>query len=163
DVSWKQGIQLALAACFVGAFWAMLWLGAEMFQLINIEFLADLIKKGWFAAPATTLVFAYALHVTDVRAGLVRGKRALALNRLSWLLPVMTLMTVAFLLALPFTGLEPLWSTRSATGILLAAAAALIFLINDAYQDGGIENAAVAIVRHAGTVAALALVPLVAL
>jgi uncharacterized protein DUF4153 len=163
DVSWKQGIQLALAACFAGAFWAMLWLGAEMFQLINIEFLADLIKKDWFAVPTTTLVFAYALHVTDVRAGLVRGTRALALNLLSWLLPVMTLMTVAFLLALPFTGLEPLWSTRSATGILLAAAAALIFLVNDAYQDGGVENPAAAIVRYSGTTAALALVPLVAL
>ncbi len=163
DVSWKQGVQLALAALFLAVFWGMLWLGAELFRLINIEFLADLIKRRWFSLPVTTLVFSYALHVTDMRAGLIRGTRALSLSLLSWLLPVMTLITVAFLLALPFTGLEPLWSTRRATGILLAAAAALIFLINDAYQDGDVENPVAAIVRHAGTLAAVALVPVVAL
>jgi hypothetical protein len=163
DISWKQGIQLALAICFVAAFWAMLWLGAELFRLIKIEFLADLIKRRWFYIPVTTLVFSCALHVTDVRADLVRGTRTLSLTLLSWLLPVMTLMAVVFLLALPFTGLEPLWSTRRATGILLAAAAVLIFLINDAYQDGGVENPVATIVRYAGTVAALALVPVVAL
>jgi hypothetical protein len=42
DVSWKLGVQLALTACFTGIFWAMLWLGAELFRLIKIEFLAYL-------------------------------------------------------------------------------------------------------------------------
>src|SRR5262245_40415863 len=163
DVSWKQGVQLALAVCFVALFWAMLWLGAELFRLIKIEFLADLIRRRWFWIPVTTLAFTYALHITDMRADLVRGTRTLSLSLLSWLLPVMTLITVAFLLALPFTGLEPLWSTRRATVILLAAAAALVFLINDAYQDGEVENAVAAIVRYSGSLAALALAPVVAL
>lgn len=163
DVSWKQGVQLALAVCFVALFWAMLWLGAELFRLIKIEFLADLIKRSWFWIPVTTLVFTYALHITDIRASLVRGTRTLSLSLLSWLLPVMTLIAVAFLLALPFTGLEPLWSTRRATGILLAAAAALVFLINDAYQGGDVESTVAAIVRYSGSLAALALIPVVAL
>jgi hypothetical protein len=163
DVSWKQGVQLVLAVCFVALFWAMLWLGAELFQLIKIEFLADLIKRRWFWIPVTALAFTYALHITDVRAGLVRGTRTLTLSLLSWLLPIMTLITVAFLLALLFTGLEPLWSTRRATAILLAAAGALIFLINDAYQDGDLQDTVAGIVRYSGTVAALALVPVVVL
>jgi Domain of unknown function (DUF4153) len=163
DVSWKQGVQLVLAVCFVALFWAMLWLGAELFRLIKIEFLADLIKRRWFWIPVTALAFTYALHITDVRAGLVRGTRTLTLSLLSWLLPIMTLITVAFLLALLFTGLEPLWSTRRATAILLAAAGALIFLINDAYQDGDLQDTVAGIVRHSGTVAALALVPVVVL
>jgi hypothetical protein len=162
-VSWKQGVQLALAGCFVALFWAMLWLGAELFRLIKIELLADLIKRRWFWVPVTTLAFTYALHVTDMRAALVRGTRTLALSLLSWLLPVMTLITVAFLLTLPFTGLEPLWSTRRATAILLAAAGALIFLINDAYQGGDVQDTIAGIVRYSGTIAALALVPVVVL
>jgi hypothetical protein len=163
DVSWKQGVQLVLAVCFVALFWAMLWLGAELFQLIKIEFLADLIKRRWFWIPVTALAFTYALHITDVRAGLVRGTRTLSLSLLSWLLPIMTLITVAFLLALLFTGLEPLWSTRRATAILLAAAGALIFLINDAYQDGDLQDTVAGIVRYSATVAALALAPVVVL
>ena len=163
DVSWKLAVQLALAAGFVGVFWAVLFLGAELFRLIKIEFLIELIKRPWFSIPVTTLVFAYAIHVTDVRAGLVRGTRTLSLTLLSWLLPVLTLLTVAFLSALPFTGLEPLWSTRRATFILLTAAVALVFLINDAYQDGGPERQVGAVVRYSGTIAAFTLVPLVAL
>jgi len=163
DMSWKQGVQLALAACFVALFWAMLWLGAELFRLIKIELLADLIRRRWFWIPMTTLAFTYALHITDMRAGLVRGTRTLTLSLLSWLLPVMTLITIAFLLALPFTGLQALWSTRRATAILLAAAAALIFLINDAYQGGDVQETVARIVRYSGTVAALALIPVVVL
>src|ERR1700741_2914802 len=124
DVSWKQGVQLTLALCFVALFWAMLWLGAELFRLINIEFLADLIGRRWFSIPTTTLAFTCALHITDIRAGLVRGTRTLSLSLLSWLLPVMTLITVVFLSCVPFNGLEPLWSTQRAPVILLAAAAA---------------------------------------
>src|SRR5579871_1484265 len=111
-VSWKLAVQGALAGAFVGAFWVLLWIGAELFRLIRLELLADLIQHNWFWIPATTFVFACALHITDARGGLVDGARTLALALLSWLLPVMTVLAIAFLLALPFTGLEPLWSTR---------------------------------------------------
>ena len=161
EVSWKLGVQGALAGAFVGAFWLLLWLGAELFRLIRIELLADLIQHNWFWIPATAFVFACALHITDVRAGIVQGARTLALVLLSWLLPVMMLFAIAFVLALPFTGLEPLWSTRRATAILLTASAALVFLINAAYQDG--RRDAANPVRYACHAAALVLVPLVAL
>jgi hypothetical protein len=45
DVAWKHGVQLVLALIFVGAFWALLWLGAALFELIKVHFLTDLIKK----------------------------------------------------------------------------------------------------------------------
>ena len=160
-VSWKLALQGALAGAFVGAFWLLLWIGAELFRLIRIEFLADLIKHDWFWIPATTFVGACALHITDARAGFVEGTRTLALALLSWLLPVMTLFCIAFVLALPFTGLEPLWSTRRATAILLVAAAALVVLINAAYQDGRYDSPAA--LRYASRAAALVLVPLVGL
>ena len=100
DASWKHGVQLALAVAFVAAFWALLYLSAELFRLIGIRDLGDLIQRPWFAAPATTVSFAYALHVTDVRADLVRGVRALALTLLAWLLPMLTAFALAFLAAL---------------------------------------------------------------
>ncbi|MBL7372883.1 DUF4153 domain-containing protein, partial [Escherichia coli] len=81
-----------------------------------------------------------AVQLTDVRDGLIRGVRTVALMLLSWLLLVITVLTAGFLAALPFTGLEPLWATRSATAMILAAAAALIILINTAYQDGEADN-----------------------
>lgn len=163
DVAWKHGLQLVLAVCFVGIFWGLLWLGAELFRLIKIEFLGELLPKPWFSIPATTLASTYAIHVTDVRAAIVGGSQTLALTLLSWLLPILALMTVVFLLALPFTGLEPLWSTRRATSILLGAAGALVFLINATYQDLRPEHSVSGVLRYSSIVAAAVLVPLVAL
>ena len=163
DMSWKQGVQLVLAILFVGVFWGLLWLGAELFRLIKIETLSELIAKPWFAIPVTTLAITCALHVTDVRAGLVSGARTLKLTLLSWLLPMMAAFAVAFVLALPFTSIEPLWSTRRATSILLTAIAALVFLINAAYQDGRPETPVAAVLRVSRVVAALVIVPLVVL
>ena len=163
EVSWRQGVQIALASLFAGAFWFVLWLGGELFRLIGIKFLANLVAQDAFAFPAMAVVFAYAIHVADARAGIVQGARTLTLVLLSWLLPVMTLFAVAFLLALPFTGLEALWSTRSATAILLAAVATLVFLINATYQDGRREPPPAAVLRYASVAATLVLAPLVGL
>ena len=106
DVSWKYGVQIVLVGLFTGAFWLLLWLGAALFALIKIDFLSTLLQKPWFSVPATTLAFAAAIHVTDVRVGIVRGARTLSCNLLSWLLPLMVLIAVGFVATLPFTGLE---------------------------------------------------------
>ncbi len=163
DAAWRHAVQVALSAAFVGLLWLLLSLGAGLFKLIDINFFSELIERRWFALPTATLAFACALHVTDTQAGIVRGLRSLILGLMVWLLPVVTLFVAGFLATLPFTGLAPLWGTRVATGLLLATTGALIVLINAGYQDGLPEHAPTVILRHAARVAALMLVPLVAI
>ena len=161
DGAWKDGVRLVLAALFVGALWALLALGAALFKLIGIELVGRIISKPWFAFPATATFFAIAIHLTDVRAGLVRGIRTVALTLLSWLSPVMALIVLGFLAALPFTGLAPLWATKSAAGILLSAAAALIILTNATYQDGEGRDHPPLALRWTARLTALLILPLV--
>lgn len=163
DTAWKAGVQLALSIGFTGAFWILLFLGAALFNVIGLKFLEHLLQKEWFSIPVTTLMFATAVHLTDVRDGLIRGVRSVALMLLSWLLLLMTVLAAGFLAALPFTGLEGLWNTGSATALVLAAAAALIILINTAYQDGRADNLPPAVLRAAVRVASVLLTPLVVL
>ena len=163
DTAWKAGVQLALSVGFTGAFWILLFLGAALFKVIGLNFLEDLITEEWFSIPVTTLTFAVAVHLTDVRDGLIRGVRSVALMLLSWLLLLMTVLAAGFLAALPFTGLDGLWDTGSATALVLSAAAALIILINTAYQDGRTDNLPPVILRVAVRVAAVLLTPLVIL
>jgi hypothetical protein len=163
DVAWKIAVQGGLAVAFVGTFWGVLWLGAGLFDLINLEFFERLIRRRWFSIPATTIAFSAALHVTDVRAGVVRGIRTLGLTLLSWLLPLMALITALFLAALIFTGVQALWDTQVATALLLTTFGALVILLNAAFQDGHADRAAPSVLRYPGSVAALTLVPLAAL
>ncbi len=161
DTTWKAGVQLAMSIGFTGAFWVLLHLGAALFKVIGLPFLEDLLRKDWFWIPVTFVVFAVAVHLTDVRDGLIRGVRTVALMLLSWLLLVMTVLAAGFLAALPFTGLDGLWETGSATSLVLAAAAALIILINTAYQDGRPDNLPPLVLRIAVRVAAVLITPLI--
>ncbi|MBU6299528.1 MAG: DUF4153 domain-containing protein, partial [Alphaproteobacteria bacterium] len=158
DLAWKLGVQLAIAACFVGAFWIILYLGVALFEMIKLHFFRDFINHAWFAIPATALATAVATHITDTRGSLVRGVRTLALMLLGWLLPVIALIAFAFLVSLVFTGLQPLWQTRTATALLLVAAAVLVIHINAAYQDGDAEHWPHHVLRVAGTLASVMLI-----
>ena len=163
DTAWKAGVQLALSIGFTGAFWLLLHLGAALFKVIGLSFLDMLIGKDWFWIPLTCLVFAIAVHLTDVRDGLIRGVRTVVLMLLSWLLLVMTVLVAGFLIALPFTGVSGLWNTGNGTSLVLVAAAALIILINTAYQDGRPDNLPPRVLRVAVRIAAVLITPLIIL
>ncbi|NGM52601.1 DUF4153 domain-containing protein [Caulobacter sp. 602-2] len=136
DETWKHGVQLALSILFTGAFWLLLVLASALFSMIGVDAIKKLIERAWFGFPATAVMFAAAVQLTDVRAGLVRGVRTVSLTLLAWLLPLMALIAAGFLATLPFQGLALLWATKKAAALLLTAAAALIVLTNAAYQDG---------------------------
>lgn len=163
DTAWKAGVQLALSLGFTGVFWILLFLGAALFRIIGLKFLDDLIGQEWFSIPITCVAFAVAVQLTDVRDGLIRGVRTVALMLLSWLLLVITVLVAGFMVALPFTGLDGLWRTGSATALVLSAAGALIILINTAYQDGEPDNRPPVVLRAAVRVAAVLLTPLIAI
>ena len=156
----KLLIQFAFAAVFTGIIWLVLLLGAALFDMIKLSFLKDVLDESWFAIPATTFAFAYALHITDVRPAIVHGIRGLVLVLLSWILPIAVLLIGGFLLALPFTGLEPLWATKAATALLLAASAVLAVLINAGFQDGSVTDEVALPIRIAARIAALLILPL---
>lgn len=162
DLAWKHGVQMAMSAGFVGVFWVVLMLGGALFKLIGIDFVEELIRKSWFAFPATTTMFAAAVQLTDVRHTLIRGVRTVALTLLSWLSPVLVFLAAAFMASLPFTGLDVLWKTKSAAAILLSAAAVMVILINAAYQDGVPDTPTPRVLRWAARIGGVLLIPLVA-
>lgn len=161
DIAWKLLIQIQFSGLFVAAFWAILWLGAALFKLIQLNFLQDLLVEPWFAIPVTVFAFACAMHLTDVRPTIVRGIRNLVLVLLSWILPVTVLIVAGFLLSLPFTGLSHLWATRHAAALLLSAAAVLVILVNTAFQNGAVASGVTGILRFSARLASVLLLPLV--
>jgi hypothetical protein len=163
DLGWKDGVQLVICLAFLAAFWLLLFLGASLFELIGLTFVRELITERSFAFLASAAIFAVAVHITDTRMSLVIGARTIALFLLSWLLPLLALFAWAFFFSLFFTGLAPLWATRSATALLVTAGAALVILINASYQDGNDERAPPEVLKLSVRAAALALVPIAAL
>jgi hypothetical protein len=163
ELAWKLLIQIKFSVFFVCVLWLVLWLGAALFMLVKLNFLKDLLQEAWFSIPVTAFAYSCAIHITDVRPAIVRGIRTLLLVLLSWLLPITIVIVVGFLITLPWTGLTPLWATRHAASVLLGAAAVLVVLINAAFQNGEIESSVARVIRISARVAAISLVPIVAI
>ena len=163
ESGWKLLIQVIFSSFFVLALWLVLWLGAALFTLVKLDFFMTMLKQSWFSIPVTAFAFSCALHLTDVRPGIIRGIRGLLLVLLSWILPVTSLIVLGFLLSLTGTGLAPLWATRHATLVLLGATAVLIVLINAAFQNGTVTNEVARMIRISARIACFLLLPLTAI
>ena len=86
--------------------------------------------------------------------------RSVVLALLSWLSPVMGVIAVAFLLALPFTGLDPCGAPAAPAPPALRRRR-LVVLLNNVYQDGRTE--APRVLRWTALAVAATIAPLTAI
>lgn len=132
--SWRNFLTLSLALLFAGSFWLLLMLWAALFKAINIDFFNDLFEQRWFYYPAIALangfgiiIFRKLTHIIDT---ITRLQQAL----IKFLLVLLSLVSLLFLGALPFTGLEPLWESGGSS-LILWMQALILFFVNAVYQD----------------------------
>ena len=132
--SWRNFLTLALSLLFAGSFWLILLLWGALFDAINIAFFDDLFKESWFYYPAIALanglgviIFRNLTHIIDT---ITRLQQAL----MKFLLVILVLISLLFLAALAFTGLEPLWK-NGGSSLILWMQALMLFFLNAVYQD----------------------------
>ncbi|QOW21934.1 DUF4153 domain-containing protein [Novilysobacter avium] len=134
--AWQNLLTLLVAGFFTGICWAVLGLWAGLFTLIGVEFFADLFTGTAFAYLATGLFAGLGVLVGRSQARPVQVMRRLLIAIFTGLFPLLAAIAVLFVVTLPFTGLEPLWSTRSAATVLMALLVAMVVFANAVYQDG---------------------------
>jgi hypothetical protein len=135
--AWQNAITLALTGLFVGIVWGVLALWGELFKLIGIHFFADLFKERPFAYLATGCMVGLGILIGRTQHRAVQIARQILLAIGKGLLPLLALIALLFVVALPFTGLEALWKTKRATAILLWLIVLMIGFVNAVYQEGG--------------------------
>lgn len=138
--SWRNFLVTALSALFVFIFWLILMLWGALFKVIEIEFFQDLFTEDWFLFPV--LGFAFGLGVIIFRdlTRVIDNITKLLHGLIKLLLPLIITVAVIFLAALPFVGLDTLWSTGNGTALLLWLLAIILFFTNAVYQDGRETN-----------------------
>ncbi|PZP34404.1 MAG: hypothetical protein DI603_05460 [Roseateles depolymerans] len=136
ELAWRNTILLALAASLVGLFWAALWAGAWLLDSIGIATVKELISQSAFAFPATCAAFGLAWAQGLMRSQAINSVRRIWLGLNAWFFPLTIGFGLAWVIALPFTGLDTLFSTRQAAFLLLWFALLSIKFCNAAWQDG---------------------------
>lgn len=136
DFSWRNAVKLITAGIFTGLFWAALLMLAGLFKVLGITLFQKIIEDVYFIYPATAVAFGLGISLYSAKQeALSEFKRAI-LHVLGWLLPLVSLILLAFIITLPFKGLGALWGTGYATSLMLGLLALMVFLLNTAYQDG---------------------------
>lgn len=132
--SWQNAFVILLATLFTGLFWAVLMLWAGLFKVLNVSFFDDVFTSRWFYYPALTLAFTYAVQLFIRQQKIIATLRTLLQTAITFLLPLASVISLTFLLALPFTGLQPLWNTGTGTGLMLTLQGLMLFFCNAVYQ-----------------------------
>lgn len=136
DFAWNNGITLLIAGAFTGIFWGLLGLWAALFKVIGIDVFTRAFFNPHFGWLASATVFAFAVYVGRSHVSAVVTVRRIILAIFKGLLPLLALIVVLFLAALPFMGLKPLWATGKATSLMLSLQILLVIFLNAVFQDG---------------------------
>lgn len=137
------------------------WLVAALFSLIGIDFLRELVGKGWFIWMLIGASLGAAVGLLRDRDQVLGVLQRVVTLVLSMLTPFLAIGLGLFILSLPVTGLEPLWQETSATTpILLGCAIVAILFTNATIGNSLDEEAQNPILRYGALVLAIVVLPL---
>ncbi|TRW17462.1 DUF4153 domain-containing protein [Glacieibacterium frigidum] len=161
DRAWTNVVLWFAAMVFTGITWLLAMLLGELFALIGVRFIEELLRKDWFAAVLTGGAFGGAIGLLRDRERVLGTLQRVVTTVLSVLAPALAVGLLAFLIALPFTGLSPLWAaTRSTTPILIGCVIGALILANAVLGDRPEHEARRGVLRWSAMGLGLALLPL---
>ncbi|WP_333606802.1 DUF4153 domain-containing protein [Arsukibacterium sp.] len=132
--SWRNFLTLSLALLFAGSFWLGLVLWGALFKSIGIDFFNELFQQRWFYYPAIALANGFGIIIFRNLSRIIDTIARLQQALMKFLLVALSLVSLLFLGALPFTGLEPLWQSGSSS-LILWMQALMLFFVNAVYQN----------------------------
>lgn len=158
---WTDAVSGAGALAFTGLTFLLLFLLAELFRLIRIDLLHDLMDESWFGWTVAGLAFGTALGTLRNQLKMIGTLQSVVLLVLSLLAVPLALALVVFLLAVAFSGLDVLWeATSSATPVLLACAAGCFVLANAIVREDDTDMTRNVVMRVTAFVLAMGILPL---
>jgi hypothetical protein len=159
--AWTDAVIGAASLAFVGIAFLLTFLISEMFHLIGIDLIRDLLNDEWFGWMLAGAAFGGAVGLLRERDKLVATLQRLVMIVLAVLAPVLAAALLIFLLSLAGTGLAKLWASGFSTAALMLAAAAFAVLLANAVIGNGSEDRATnPLLRWAAPVLAVAVLPL---
>lgn len=159
--AWTDAVIGAAALAFVGVSFLLIVLIGEMFHLIGIDLIRDLLNDEWFGWMLAGAAFGGAVGLLRERDRLVATLQRLVMIVLAVLAPVLAAALILFLLSLLGTGLQKLWDAGFSTaGLMLGVAAFAVLLLNAVIGNGAEDRSEGRVLRAAAAVLAVAVLPL---
>ena len=158
---WNDAIAGAGAVAFTGLSWVVLAILSELFLLLKIDLLRDLMNDEWFGWTFSGVAFGAALGTLKNQARVLGTLQGVVMLVFSLLAVPLAVGLALFLLATAISGPDVLWqATRSATPVLLACAVGAFGLTNAVIRNADTAMSGNRVMRGAAFVLALVILPL---
>ncbi|HEV2112458.1 MAG TPA: DUF4153 domain-containing protein [Gammaproteobacteria bacterium] len=131
--TWKHGLALALLGFFLGLLWTLLTLWGALFKVLDIGFFQELFQNRRFIYPAFGLAGGFAVTVLRGQIDAVGLLERIASALLRVLLPLLALIVLLFLCALPFSGVQLLWKAGLGTALMMWLICLMLMFVNVAF------------------------------
>ncbi len=161
DRAWTSAVLMIACWIFAGISLLLVVLLGELFHLIGIDEVRQAVTKQGFIFALGGGAFGAAAGVMRDRERILATLQIVLRKVLSVLGPVLGVGLLAFLLALPITGLTPLWkATSSTTPLLLAMIVFALTLGNAAIGDSTDDEARSPILRWGTVLLGVTMLPM---
>lgn len=159
--AWGNIVLWGAAWAFVLITWLLSQLMAELFNLIGIDALREALRESWFTFMLLGAALGAAFGMLRDRDKIVGLLQRVGMTILAVLAPILALGLALFVLALPFTGLEPLWEqTTATTPVLLSCVIGALILANAVIGQGPEEEARQPLLRYSAMALGAVILPL---
>jgi len=162
--AWGNAVVLLLALVFTGLSFGMAHLLAELFKLVGVDLLRDLLRKdvvNWILAG---VAFGGSMGVLREHDNIIDATLRLVQSVLSLLAAPLSIGLLVFIGTLPFTGLDSLWeATRNTSPIVFVCAAGAILLLNSVIRETDAGMNASNVIRQSARALAFCIAPLSAI
>ena len=159
--AWGNTVVIALGGAFVPLSFGLAFLLSALFSIAGIDYLRVLLREHIVNMVIAGVALGAAIGVLREHDSIIASTQALVQSVFSLLVVPLAFGLGVFLLALPFTGLEPLWGTRtSSTAILFSCALGALIILNAAVREDNSNQSKNRIVLIASRVLALTVAPL---
>ena len=123
----------------ISVFWGLMVTAGLLFDILGLTHIPFIMFNPLVAMPLSSLVIAISISVALRFPGIDSLSRW-TLSVLAWLLPPFSILSLIFVICLPFAGLKMLWSTGLASTLMLLLQSGTIILANAAWLDGSKET-----------------------
>ncbi|MDF3826600.1 MULTISPECIES: DUF4153 domain-containing protein [unclassified Pseudocitrobacter] len=129
-LAWHNALTLLVIFIANGLTWLVLLLWSELFKIVGITFFKTLFfETDWFIYLTLGLITALAVILARTQPRLIGAVQKLMTIIATGLLPPVALLTLLFIVTLPFTGLSAISDHASAAGVLSTLAFLLLLLM----------------------------------
>ena len=133
--SWRNVLMLLGCGLFTAILFGILFLGGELFAVLGIDFLQALLKESWFNIPLSAFAYCFATVILRKIIRTIDAIESVMTTLVKFLLPVSALVSITFVIAMPFSGLEKLWDTGDGTALLLWLQLLSLLFVNVVYVN----------------------------